>query len=158
MFENKLDSIFVNRRYWHGNEPGHQIPFLYNYTNASYKTQEQVHLLLREEYGIGTGGLSGNDDAGQMSAWYVMASIGIYPVNPASTEYTITSSLFSKITIHLQVDKSFIISNKNTSDKSIFIKNISLNGRQLLTNFINHRSIMRSGALVLETSETPIVK
>jgi putative alpha-1,2-mannosidase len=74
--ENALDSLFTKNEYWHGNEPGHQIPFMYNYTPSPWKTQAAVRKILAEEYSDGPGGLGGNDDAGQMSAWYMFAAMG----------------------------------------------------------------------------------
>src|SRR5690606_21189486 len=79
--ETALDSIFAKDEYWHGNEPGHQIPFMYNYTSSPYKTQAIVNKIRKTEYINGVGGLSGNGDAGQMSAWYVFAALGFYPVD-----------------------------------------------------------------------------
>jgi putative alpha-1,2-mannosidase len=86
----QLRSIAIRQikgEYWHGNEPGHQIPFMYNYTASPWKTQTTVRKILSEEYSNGPGGLGGNDDAGQMSAWYIFAAMGFYPVNPVSGQY-----------------------------------------------------------------------
>ena len=99
--ENALDSLFAKNEYWHGNEPGHQIPFMYNFTDAPWKTQKTVRGILNEEYSDGPGGLGGNDDAGQMSAWYVFAALGFYPVDPVSNEYQLCSPLFDSVTIRL---------------------------------------------------------
>lgn len=94
-----LDELFQNGGYWHGNEPGQQIPFMYNYTKEPYKTTERVHHILNQEYSEGPGGLGGNDDAGQMSAWYVFASMGFYPLDPVSGRYLICTPLFDTIVI-----------------------------------------------------------
>lgn len=104
-FHNKLNSLIDNNEYWHGNEPSHQIPYLFNYVDDWAKTQKTVKHILQTEYGTGPGGLSGNDDAGQMSAWYVFGAMGFYPVCPGSNEYQLSSPVFEKVTLHL--DKEF---------------------------------------------------
>ncbi|SEA20188.1 alpha-1,2-mannosidase, putative [Arachidicoccus rhizosphaerae] len=100
--ENHLDSLFMKGGYWHGNEPGHQIPFMYNFTDAPYKTQLRVRTILAEAYGDGPGGVDGNDDAGQMSAWYVFAAMGFYPVDPVSGRFELTSPLFDRVVMQLK--------------------------------------------------------
>ena len=147
--ENALDSLFIKNEYWHGNEPGHQIPFMYNYTNAPWKTQQQVRKILSEEYSDGPGGLSGNDDAGQMSAWYVFASIGFYPVNPVSTEYALCSPMFDRINMKLSNGKTFAIIVRKSSDNSVFIKKSTWNGKPFNKYFITHRMITAGGELEL---------
>lgn len=146
-FENALDSMFIKNEYWHGNEPGHQIPFLYNYTSSPWKTQQQVKKILNEEYSEGPGGLSGNDDAGQMSAWYVFAALGFYPVNPVSNEYLLCSPIFDRVTIKLPNRKSFEIVIHKTSADAIFIKKILCNGKLYLKLFITHKTIMQGSKL-----------
>jgi predicted alpha-1,2-mannosidase len=142
--ENALDSLFAKREYWHGNEPGHQIPFMYNYTAAPYKTQQIVSAILQEEYSDGPGGLSGNDDAGQMSAWYVFAAMGFYPVNPVGNNYELSRPLFKKITLQLPHGKTFMLLNNNT--KASF-KNKKLNGVSYKKNTIDYKDILRGGVL-----------
>ncbi len=100
-FEEALDSLFLKNEYWHGNEAGHHIPFLYNYTAAPHKSQQIVARILKEEYSDGIGGLSGNDDAGQMSAWYVFAAIGMYPVDPVGGQYQLVTPAFERVVIRL---------------------------------------------------------
>lgn len=94
----RLDDMFDKGWYWHGNEPCHQIPYLYDAAGAPEKTQERVHHILNTEYNDTPGGLSGNDDAGQMSAWYVFSSIGFYPVCPGTPEYYIGTPSFDRVT------------------------------------------------------------
>ncbi len=154
-FEAALDSLFLKGEYWHGNEPGHQIPFLYNYTSSPYKTHKIVRNILTEEYSDGPGGLSGNDDAGQMSAWYIFASIGIYPVNPVSGEYVITSPLFDKISIKVNKNSYFRVICKKQSVKSVYIKTVKLNGVLLTKNFITHKDIRKGGVIEFTLSDQP---
>ena len=152
--ENALDSLFAKNEYWHGNEPGHQIPFLYNYTASPSKTQHTVQKILNEEYSDGPGGLSGNDDAGQMSAWYVFAAMGFYPVNPVSDEYVLCTPLFDQVTLQLQKQQLQIICKKQ-SPKSIYIKKVQWNGKLYDKNFIRYADIMKGGIMEIELSDTP---
>ena len=109
MFEAKLDSMFSEGRYWHGNEPCHQIPWLYDYIGKREKTIERVAHILDTEYNDTPGGLSGNDDAGQMSSWYVFGSIGFYPVCPATDRYMLAAPRFQKVTINMEKGRKFTI-------------------------------------------------
>jgi predicted alpha-1,2-mannosidase len=152
--ENALDSLFTKNEYWHGNEPGHQIPFLYNYTGSPWKTQQQVQKILAEEYSDGAGGLSGNDDAGQMSAWYIFAAMGFYPVNPVSDEYLLCTPLFDAITLQLQNQQLRIICKKQSA-QSVYIKKVQWNGKQYDKNFIRYADIMKGGVIEIELSDTP---
>lgn len=145
--EESLDSLFLNNEYWHGNEPGHQIPFMYNYTSSPWKTQRAVNKILREEYNDGPGGLSGNDDAGQMSAWFVFAAMGLYPVDPVSGKYVISSPIFDKIKIRLDHDTHFEIKCYKETEQSTFIKNIKLNGMKYSKNYIDHADIINGGKI-----------
>ncbi|WP_462243853.1 GH92 family glycosyl hydrolase [Ferruginibacter sp.] len=151
--ENALDSLFFKNEYWHGNEPGHQIPFMYNYTAAPYKTQQTVLKILDEEYSDGPGGLSGNDDAGQMSAWYVFAAMGFYPVDPVSGEYILCTPLFDKIVLQLQNNKQLQIICKRQSEKSIYIQDVKWNGKIYGKNFIRYADIMNGGSMEINLSD-----
>jgi predicted alpha-1,2-mannosidase len=153
--ENALDSLFEKNEYWHGNEPGHQIPFMYNFTASPWKTQQEVRKILAEEYSDGPGGLSGNDDAGQMSAWYVFAAMGFYPVNPVSDEYILCSPLFDKITLQLDEKKQLQIICKKQSGKSMYIKGIKWNGEVYADNYIRYDDIMKGGVIEINLSDTP---
>jgi putative alpha-1,2-mannosidase len=150
-----LDSLFSKNEYWHGNEPGHQIPFMYNYTASPYKTQMRVRKILAEEYSDGPGGLSGNDDAGQMSAWYVFAAMGFYPVDPVSNEYILCSPLFDKINIALPNNKKLAIICHKKSNNAIFINKVKWNGILYDKNFIKHETVMRGGKLEIELVNSP---
>jgi predicted alpha-1,2-mannosidase len=153
--ENALDSLFHKNEYWHGNEPGHQIPFLYNYTTSPWKTQKVVSNILAEEYSDGPGGLSGNDDAGQMSAWYIFSAIGFYPVNPVSGNYEICSPIFDKITIALEGNKKLqIVCNKNAPD-AIYIGKVNWNGKPYTKTFLQHKDIMKGGKLEIYLQSKP---
>ena len=109
IFEEKLDSMFSEGRYWHGNEPCHQIAYLYDFVGKREKTIERVAHILDTEYNDTPGGLSGNDDAGQMSAWYVFSSMGFYPVCPATSRYMLAAPRFQKVTLNLQDGKQYTI-------------------------------------------------
>ena len=108
-FETKLDSMFTEGRYWHGNEPCHQIAYLYDFIGKREKTIERVAHILDTEYNDTPGGLSGNDDAGQMSAWYIFSSMGFYPVCPATDKYMLSAPRFQKVTLNLQNGRQFVI-------------------------------------------------
>jgi predicted alpha-1,2-mannosidase len=147
VLENALDSLFQKGEYWHGNEPGHQIPFLYNYSAAPWKTQQQVRKILNEEYSDGPGGLSGNDDAGQMSAWYVFAAMGFYPVDPVSGEYQLCSPLFDQVSIHLPNGKVWKIICHKTSDDAMYIDKLLINGKAYQQHFIRHSDLVKGGQM-----------
>ncbi len=153
--EKALDTLFAKNEYWHGNEPGHQIPFMYNYTPSPWKTQQVVRNILSEEYSDGPGGLSGNDDAGQMSAWYVFAAIGLYPVDPVSGEHLLCSPIFDKVTLRLPGNKKLQIVCKKQSEGDAYIKQVKLNGKTFSRNFITYADIMKGGMLEIELQQQP---
>ncbi|MGY4385363.1 putative alpha-1,2-mannosidase [Pedobacter sp. UYP24] len=145
--ENALDSLFEKNEYWHGNEPGHQIPFMYNFTAAPWKASRVVHQILKEEYNDGPGGLSGNDDAGQMSAWYVFAAIGFYPVDPVSGEYLMVVPSFNSAKIKLPNGKIFEVIKHLETPKAIYIKSVKLNGKPYFKTFFKHSDLTDGGML-----------
>ncbi|OCX52725.1 alpha-mannosidase [Mucilaginibacter sp. PPCGB 2223] len=153
--ETALDKLFDAGEYWHGNEPGHQIPFMYNYTPSPWKTQLRVKQILEEEYSDGPGGLSGNDDAGQMSAWYVFASLGFYPLDPVSGQYLLTSPLFSQYSIALPNGKHFSVRTHATSAKAAYITAVKFNGKYYSKNYITHNMIMTGGLLEFYLTDRP---
>ncbi|MBI1343099.1 MAG: glycoside hydrolase family 92 protein [Terrimonas sp.] len=153
--EEALDSLFIKDEYWHGNEPGHQIPFLYNFTAAPYKTQTQVQKILREEYDDGPGGLSGNDDAGQMSAWYVFAAMGFYPVDPVSNAYIMSTPLFENISIRLPGNKVFEIVTEKKAAGAAFISGVKWKGKRYKKNYITYAMIMEGGKLEITLQDKP---
>jgi len=153
--ENELDSIFIKNQYWHGNEPGHQIPFMYNYTANCWKTQRQVRTILANEYNDGPGGLGGNDDAGQMSAWYMFASMGFYPLNPISGEYLLCSPIFDQVTIKLPNGKVLTIITHKISKNALYINAVKWNGVSYSKNYITYSSLIKGGRLDLFLQDTP---
>lgn len=147
-FKHELNQMIENYEYWHGNEPSHQIPFFFNYVGDWGKTQETVKFLLKTEYGTGPGGISGNDDAGQMSAWYVFGAAGFYPVCPGSNEYQLSSPVFSKVTFNL--DKKYYPGGKFVleagSEKNISYNRVLLNGTEI-EPVITHVDLKKGGKL-----------
>lgn len=151
-FNDTLDRFFGAGQYWHGNEPGHQIPFLYSFSGQPWKTQKIVSEILNEEYGIGPGGLSGNDDEGQMSAWYVLGAIGIYPVSPVSAEYVISGPKFKKIIMRLGNGKKLVFNAPDYSCDNIFIKKLLVNGKEYNSSLVSHSEFMNGGIWTFELS------
>ena len=147
------DGIIGN--YVHGNEPGHHIPYLYNWTGHPEKTQARVRMIMNTMYGSTVEGLCGNDDAGQMSAWYIFSSLGFYPVTPGSSDYALGSPLVEEATIRLDNGNTLKIIAKNQSEKNVYVKRISINGKPLKGIFLNHQDIMNGGELIFEMSKTP---
>ncbi len=137
-------------QYAHGNEPSHHMAFLYNYLGKAAKTQERVHQILEEQYQSAPDGLSGNEDCGQMSSWYVMSAMGLYSVTPGSDIYALSSPLFEQATINLENGNSFSIVADNHSESNIYIQSAKLNGTALKNSYIKHQDIMKGGELVFE--------
>ena len=154
-FNANLDRFHAAGQYWHGNEPGHQIPFLYNYSGQAWKTQELVTQIMKTEYSNDVGGLSGNDDAGQMSAWYVFAALGFYPVAPSVPQYVISGPHFDKITLNLENGKKLIINAKGASSGNNYIQKIKFNGVEYDKTYLDHFSIMKGGVLDFEMNNQP---
>ncbi len=146
----RLDSFFLNNHYWHGNEPGHQVPYLYNYAGEPAKTQHIIRSILKEEYDIGPGGLSGNDDSGQLSAWYIFSVIGFYPVCPGTPYYVIGSPTFDEVELSLSDGKTFNIIAHNNSPENCYIKSAKLNGEPYQKSYISHFDIINGGTLEFE--------
>lgn len=147
------DGIIGN--YVHGNEPGHHMPYLYNWTNDAWKTQERVRMILDTMYSNDIDGLCGNDDAGQMSAWYIFSSLGFYPVLPGSADYAIGSPLVEEATIQLDNGKTLSIVAKNQSSKNVYVKKVILNGKEVKGNTLNHNDLAQGGTLIFEMSKRP---
>ena len=127
--------------YVHGNEPAHHVAYFYNYTNQAYKTQAQIRNILKLQYKPTPDGLGGNDDCGQMSAWYIFSALGFYPVAPGSGQYALGSPIITSATIHLENGKTFNIEVKNQSDKNCYIQKVLFNGNPLEGLFIEHSDI-----------------
>ncbi|WP_420399228.1 GH92 family glycosyl hydrolase [Flagellimonas sp.] len=154
-FNRNLDSFHQKGQYWHGNEPGHQIPFLYNFSGATWKTQELVDYIMKTEYSNEVGGLSGNDDAGQMSAWYVFAAMGFYPVSPSVPEYVISGPHFDKLTITLENGKELIINAPGASEGKKYIQSLKVNGIPTSKNYFNHFDMINGGVIDFEMGDAP---
>ena len=142
------DGIIGN--YVHGNEPGHHIPYLYNWTGHPKKTQERVRMIMNTMYGPTVDGLCGNDDAGQMSAWYIFSSLGFYPVTPGSLNYALGSPLIKEAVIHLENGKDLSIIANNQSKENIYVKSVTVNGITIKENLISHTDIENGGTLIFE--------
>lgn len=153
--EYALDSLFIKGEYWHGNEPGHQIPFMYNFTAHSWKTQKQVREILSGEYSDGPGGLGGNDDAGQMSAWYMFAAMGFYPLNPVSGEYLLCSPIFDHVTVALPNGKKLEIVTHKRSKGSVYIGSVKMNNKPYALNYIRYTDIVKGAKLDIYLQDTP---
>jgi predicted alpha-1,2-mannosidase len=134
-------------QYAHGNEPSHHIAYMFNHANQPWRTQYWVRHILDTQYNTTPNGLSGNEDCGQMSAWYVFSSMGLYPMNPASGEYEIGSPIFEKSTINLPGDKTFVIEAENVSQKNFYIQSATLNGAPFNQTTISHKQIVKGGIL-----------
>lgn len=151
----KLDSMFTQHRMWHGNEPSHHIGFMYNYAGEPWKTQKEVRNIMSTDYKLGANGLSGNDDSGQMSAWYIFASLGFYPVCPAGGYYVIGSPSFSKAEITMENGNKFIVIARDASPNNIYIQSAMLNGKPYTKNFILHSDIASGGLLEFVMGSKP---
>ena len=171
-FTQKLDSLFsidskldgenpssdisgMIGQYAHGNEPSQHISYLYNFLGQPWKTQQKVHQILTTLYNDSPSGLCGNEDCGQMSAWYIFSALGFYPFNPADQNYVIGLPLFDEAIINLSDGKKFVIKANNLSDKNIYINSAKLNGTNLTKSFITHNDIMNGGLLEFEMSDNP---
>lgn len=162
-FEELLDSMFTYYpsaddelpifstgmigQYAHGNEPSHHVPFLYNFVDKPWKGQKYVREIIDTQYSNKPDGYCGNEDCGQMSAWYVFATMGFYPVNPADGLYYIGSPSLDEATIQLNDGNSFKMIAENNSDKNIYIQSIQLNGEPYSEKYISHADVMKGGEL-----------
>ena len=142
------DGIIGN--YVHGNEPGHHIPYLYNWTGHPEKTQERVRMILNTMYAPTVVGLCGNDDAGQMSAWYIFSSLGFYPVTPGSPYYALGSPLVKEAIIHLESGKTLTIKTENQSDVNIYVKSVLINGKEKEGTQLSHKDIDNGGEIIFQ--------
>ncbi len=142
-------------QYAQGNEPSHHIAYLYNYAGQPYKTQYYVNRILTELYNNTPEGICGNEDCGQMSAWYVFSAMGFYPVNPVEGKYQLGAPLFDKITIRTGPEKKFVITANKESVKHIYVKEVILNGEKLDRTWITHDEIMNGGTLEFVLTTKP---
>lgn len=147
------DGIIGN--YVHGNEPSHHVVYLYNWTDSPWKSQDKIRMILKKMYRNGADGLGGNDDFGQMSAWYIFSSLGFYPVAPGSDEYALGSPLVKKAVFNLENGKNFEVETVNQSDKNVFVSKVLLNGKQLDKPFLKHDDVLAGGKITFYMSSKP---
>jgi predicted alpha-1,2-mannosidase len=133
--------------YVHGNEPAHHATYLYNYTNTPWKTQERVRMILKKMYLPTADGLGGNDDCGQMSAWYIFSTLGFYPMSPGSMNYELGSPAIVNATINLENGKTFKVTTKNQSNKNVYVDKVLINGKVLDRKYITHDEITAGGEI-----------
>jgi predicted alpha-1,2-mannosidase len=143
--------------YVHGNEPSHHVAYLYNWTGEPHKTQERVRMILKNQYRPAPDGLGGNDDCGQMSAWFLFSTLGFYPVAPGSDQYQLGSPAIKTAVLKLENGKTLTIEAQNQSAKNVYVQKVSLNGREINRTYITHAEIMNGGKLTFLMSDKPKV-
>ena len=169
-FLQKLDSLFTFNdnssenmddvqgrlgEYWHGNEPSHHIIFLYDFAGQPWKTQELVHKIINTQYGNKPNSLSGNDDCGQMSAWYLFNAMGFYPVCPGSNYYAFGSPALKKVVISLDSDKTFSMTAENLTEQNIYIQKVILNGKAWNKPYFSYDELKNGGELIFTMGPKP---
>ena len=142
-------------QYAHGNEPSHHMAYLYNYANQPWKTQSRVRQIMDNFYQPTPDGLIGNEDCGQMSAWFILSAAGFYPVTPGAPIYAIGSPLFPQVRFNLENGKSFVIRARRVSKTNLYIQSATLNRRPYLKSFITHKDLMSGGELIFEMGPRP---
>ena len=141
--------------YWHGNEPSHHIIYLYCYAGQPWKAAQRLHEVIKTQYGNTPNSLSGNDDCGQMSAWYIFTALGFYPVCPASDYYVIGSPAVKKAVMHLSNGKKFTMLAENLSDQNIYVQSAKLNGKNWDRPFLPYRELKSGGTLIFTMGPQP---
>lgn len=170
-FMSKLDSLFfvegwagdnaspdmsgMTGQYAHGNEPSHHVIYMYNYAGRPDKAAPLLRKMLNEMYLDQPDGLSGNEDVGQMSAWYILSSVGLYQVDPVGGRFVIGSPLFDKATVNVGAGKTFTVVAKNNSDKNIYVQSARLNGQTLKNSYVDFNDIRHGGTLELVMGPKP---
>jgi predicted alpha-1,2-mannosidase len=169
VFEAKLDEFLTVRQksgghqskheefgqYWHGNEPDQHALYAYNYVGAPAKGAEKIRLVLEKEYSNDTFGISGNEDAGQMSAWYIFSAMGFYPYLHSVPEYTIGSPIFDEVTLSLPNGKSCVITAKNNSAENMYVQRMKINGKAWDKTFLPHDTIVNGGTIEFVMGPNP---
>ncbi|MDR1593184.1 MAG: GH92 family glycosyl hydrolase [Prevotellaceae bacterium] len=158
MFANTPADMLWNNYYNHANEPVHYIPFLYNRLGEPWKTQRWSRFICEHAYKTGVEGLVGNEDVGQMSAWYVLAASGIHPICPGEPRYELTSPLFDRIVWNLPNGKTFTVNVSNNSTENVYIQSATLNGKTYNRCYIDHSDIVNGGTLELVMGNSPNTK
>jgi putative alpha-1,2-mannosidase len=141
--------------YVHGNEPSHHVAYLYNWTNEPWKTQERVRMILKHQYRPTPDGLGGNDDCGQMSAWYLFTALGFYPVAPGSGQYSLGSPVVKSAVMKLENGRTLAIEAKDQSEKNVYVRRVTLNGKRIDRPYLTHAEIVGGGKLVFEMDDKP---
>ncbi|HEY3040270.1 MAG TPA: GH92 family glycosyl hydrolase [Pyrinomonadaceae bacterium] len=170
-FAHKLDELFTTEskttgreqaditgligQYAHGNEPSHHMAYLYDYVGQPWKTQARVRQIMNSFYSPRPDGLIGNEDCGQMSAWYVLSAAGFYPVTPGSPTYAIGTPLFPELRFNLENGKSFVIKAPNVSPQNIYIQSATLNGHPYRHSYLLHKDLINGGTLVFQMGPRP---
>jgi predicted alpha-1,2-mannosidase len=154
IFKQRLDALFRNKQYDQGNEPSHHIAYLYDYAGNASDTQRQVSEI-RDLYKDSVDGLPGNDDAGQMSAWYIFSALGFYPVTPGVPSYAIGTPKYTKTTLHLANGRRFVIKAAGASATTPYIQSATLDGKPIDTYLIEHAAIMKGGELIFHMAASP---
>ncbi len=154
-FIDRLNEFFDKGYYWHGNEPDHQAAYMFAMAGQPDKTQEWVNRIINDEYGTGPGGLSGNEDAGQMSAWLAFSMMGFYPVCPASNQYIITTPTFDEVKIFLPDGKFFLITSIGRENNNKYIRVITKNGAVFRNWYITHDEIINGSKFTFQISQRP---
>jgi len=170
-FEKKLDELFTAPtqttgreqaditgligQYAHGNEPSHHMAYLYNYVNAPAKTEFRLHQVMRDFYKPAPDGLIGNEDCGQMSAWYVLNALGIYQVTPGTDKFLLGTPLFKSAKVHLENGKTFSVNAANLSEANFYVQSKKVNGQALKENYISYASVMNGGNISFEMGGKP---
>lgn len=169
-FTTKLDSLFTMKsvvygdgrvaaitgmigQYAHGNEPGHHIPYFWRYTDKPWRGQEIIREIVSTKYANAHGGVCGNEDMGQMSAWYIFSCMGFYPLNPVSSEYVFGAPQLPSVTVNLPSGKKFSVIARNLSEANKYIASITLNGQPYDKDYIMHADILAGGELVFEMTD-----
>ena len=158
--QSKHDNVIVDAtgligQYAHGNEPSHHMAYLYNYIGKPWKTQAMISDILATLYNDQPDGISGNEDCGQMSAWYIMSAMGFYPVCPGEPTYTFGSPIFDKVTINLENGKKFTVQAENVSKDNKYIQSVSLNGEVYSRSWFEHKEILNGSTLVFKMGDKP---
>jgi predicted alpha-1,2-mannosidase len=141
--------------YVHGNEPAHHAAYLYNWTDDPWKTQERVRMILKNQYRPTPDGLGGNDDCGQMSAWYLFSALGFYPVAPGSDQYALGSPAIKTAVLKLENGRTLTIEAIDQGDKNVYVKKITINGQPLNRNYITHSEIVGGGKIIFYMDDKP---
>lgn len=151
----QVDITGLIGQYAHGNEPSHHMAYLYNYTNTSHKTQYYIDRIQKEMYSPQPDGLSGNEDCGQMSAWYVLSALGFYQVTPGHPWYDFGRPMMDNATIHLENGKKLVIKTVNNSPENKYIQSITFDGKPWIFNNVHHESLMHGGEIIFTMGPEP---